>query len=121
TAATAELEAVAASIDTAEPGADPDLGLRTEPLLDRVVAPVRAALWMSLVATCLLLVVLATNVAQVQLARATNRDREFALPSWYMRTISSLRVASRVACASIGSFMTVLLRLPSAVAARISR
>ncbi len=76
---TAELGTIASAINTAQPDADPDLDLRTESLLDRVVAPVRAALWMSLVAAVLLLVVLATNVAQVQLSRATGREREFAV------------------------------------------
>jgi predicted permease len=74
-----ELETIAGSIETAEPGADPDLGLHAEPLLDRVVAPVRTALWIVLVAACVLLVVLAINVAQVQLARARGREREFAV------------------------------------------
>jgi len=77
--AAAELATLASAINTAQPDADPDLGLRAEAVLDRVVAPVRAALWMSLVATALLLVVLATNVAQVQLARAASREREFAV------------------------------------------
>jgi predicted permease len=77
--AAAELRAIASGVNESDPGGDPDLQLRIEPLLDRVVAPVRAALLTALAATVLLLVVLGTNVAHVQLARAAGREREFAL------------------------------------------
>jgi putative ABC transport system permease protein len=77
--ARAELDVTAASINREFPDVDPNLALRIEPVLDRVVAPVRAALWTALAATVLLLVVLGANVAQVQLARAAGREREFAL------------------------------------------
>ncbi|HUF49060.1 MAG TPA: ABC transporter permease, partial [Vicinamibacterales bacterium] len=77
----AELGTIASSINTAEPEADPDLDLGLESVLERTVAPVRPALWTTLAATLLLLVVLGTNVAHVQLARAAAREREFALRS----------------------------------------
>jgi predicted permease len=77
--ARAELNAVAASIEQQHPGADPDLGLDAEPVLDRIVAPVQTALWAVLAAAVLLLVVLGVNVAQVQIARAAAREPEFSL------------------------------------------
>jgi predicted permease len=78
-AARAELSTLAAAISAADPAADPDLGLTVQPVLDQVIAPVRPALWITMTATLLLLAVLGTNVAQVQLARAAGRQREFAV------------------------------------------
>jgi putative ABC transport system permease protein len=77
--AQAEIDGIAGAINREFPDADPNLALRIEPVLDRVVAPVRAALWTAMAATVLLLVVLGANVAHVQLARAAGREREFAL------------------------------------------
>jgi putative ABC transport system permease protein len=77
--AQAEIDVIAGAINRDFPDADPDLELRIEPVLSRVVAPVRPALWTALVATVLLLVVLGANVAHVQLARASSREREFAV------------------------------------------
>jgi len=78
-AAQTELDVAAAGINLAHPDVDPDLRLAAGPALSLVVAPVATTLWTILAAALLLLLVLATNVAHVQLARAAGRGREFAV------------------------------------------
>ena len=53
--------------------------VHAEPLLDSLVAPIRGALWILFGAVALVLLISCTNVAGMQLARATARQREFAV------------------------------------------
>jgi len=101
------LAARAASITREHPGEDPDLGLDMEPLLDRVVAPVRAGVWTALAAALVLLLVLGTNVAHVQLARTADRERELALRA--VLGASRGRLARQLFTESVGLSMVASL------------
>ena len=53
--------------------------VRVEPLLEHLIGPVRRAIWILFGAATLVLLVACANVAGLQLARATARQKEFAL------------------------------------------
>ena len=53
--------------------------VRVEPLLEHLIGPVRRAIWILFGAATLVLLVACANIAGLQLARATARQKEFAL------------------------------------------
>ena len=53
--------------------------VHAEPLIDSLVAPIRGPLWILFGAVALVMLIACTNVAGMQLARATARQREFAV------------------------------------------
>src|SRR5262249_46747960 len=53
--------------------------IRVALLLDRLIGPIRGALWMLFGAVALVLLIACANVASLQVARAIGRRREFAV------------------------------------------
>lgn len=74
-----DLARVADELATAYPTTNGGWGALVDPLQGRLVESVRGALWMLLGAVGLLLLIACTNVANLTLARAANRQREMAL------------------------------------------
>jgi putative ABC transport system permease protein len=74
-----ELGGIAADLERAYPNDNADRGLFVEPLKDVVFGPIRPALFVLLGAVAIVLLVAAVNVANLLLARGTNRMREVAV------------------------------------------
>jgi predicted permease len=78
--AQAEMSAIARRLDEQSPPADRNRGIRVTPLSLRVIgARSRLALWMLTGAVFFVLLIAATNVASVSLARGASRGREIAI------------------------------------------
>jgi predicted permease len=77
--ARAQLEAVAREVKSRYPGSPPGWSYRLEDLKETVVRDARPRLVALLAAVMLVLLLAVINVANLQLARATARAREFAL------------------------------------------
>jgi putative ABC transport system permease protein len=82
TSASAELTAISRDLARKFPS-DPSryATVLAEPLLDRLVGPVRRALWILFGAVTFVLLIACANVAGIQLARSRARSREFAVRS----------------------------------------
>jgi putative ABC transport system permease protein len=76
--ARAELSAIAAQIENENPGMMPGLTITPVPLKESVVAPVRPALLIMVIAVGLLLLIACANVANLLLARGATRSKEIA-------------------------------------------
>ena len=79
--AAAELGAIQRELGARFPQTNRDWGVRIEPLLDRMVGPVRPTLLVFMGAVAILLLVACANVANLLVARGASREREFALRS----------------------------------------
>ena len=80
-AAASELGAIQRDLGARYPQTNRDWGVRVEPLLDRMVGPVRPTLLVFMGAVAILLLVACANVANLLVARGASREREFALRS----------------------------------------
>jgi predicted permease len=78
--AQAEMTAIARRIDEQAPAADRNRGISVVPLSLQVTGPrSRLALWMLMGAVFCVLLIAATNVASLSLARGASREREIAI------------------------------------------
>ncbi|HJQ25173.1 MAG TPA: ABC transporter permease [Blastocatellia bacterium] len=75
--ARSEMQGVAGQISGKEVA--PDEGFNVMPLTEVIVGRVSLALWVLFAAVILVLLIASVNVANLQLARATARDREFSI------------------------------------------
>jgi predicted permease len=77
--ARADLAAIQARLGEQFPETDRELGVYIEPLKDTVVGNVRGSLWIVFGAVSVLVLIAATNVASLLLARAARRKQEIAI------------------------------------------
>jgi predicted permease len=78
--AQAEMSAIAPRLDEQLPGSERNLGINVVPLALQVTGPkARLALWMLTGAVLFVLLIAATNVASLSLARSASREREIAV------------------------------------------
>ncbi len=78
-AAAAEMAVVAARLEASIPDKNQGFGLHLTPLKEEIVGPSRAVLASLAVAVALVLLIAGVNVANLSLARATERRRELAV------------------------------------------
>ncbi|MFZ0638088.1 MAG: ABC transporter permease [Candidatus Acidiferrales bacterium] len=77
--AEAQIEGVQERLAKAYPNTDADWHVRAQPLLDEVVGNVRTSLFVLLGAVGFILLIACTNVVNLMLARASAREKEFAI------------------------------------------
>jgi predicted permease len=80
-AAQADMDQIANNLALAYPDADKGAGISLVPLKKDIVGDVQPFLWVLLGAVGFVLLIACVNVANLQLARATTRAREFAIRS----------------------------------------
>ena len=78
-AAQADMDQIANNLALAYPDADKGAGISLVPLKKDIVGDVQPFLWVLLGAVGFVLLIACVNVANLQLARATKRSREFAI------------------------------------------
>ena len=74
-----DLSAVAAQVAAEQPATDAGFGVKVTPLRDSIVGRTGAVLWTVLGFVAVVLLIACANVANLQLARATARWREFSV------------------------------------------
>jgi predicted permease len=74
-----DMERVNRGLEAAYPGVDAGIKTTIVPLKDQIVGDVRPVLWVLMGAVLFVLLISCVNVANLQLARATARQREFAV------------------------------------------
>jgi putative ABC transport system permease protein len=75
----AQMDVIALNLAREYPRTNKDVGVYVEPLLGQITETVRPALWLLLAAVGTLFLVGCVNLANLLLARATGRQREFAI------------------------------------------
>jgi predicted permease len=79
--AAAQIETIQQRLAKAYPATDTDWHVRAEPLLDAIVGSVQTSLFVLLGAVGFILLIACTNVVNLMLARASAREKEFAIRS----------------------------------------
>ena len=77
--ARAQMDVLAASLAREYPATNTDVGVYVEPMLGPITEAIRPAIWLLLAAVGTLYLVGCVNLADLLLARATGRQREFAI------------------------------------------
>ena len=76
TEANAEMDTISSALTSAYPKEYDDLGVILTPIREQLLGPASASLYILLGAVCFVLLVACANLANLLLARATNRERE---------------------------------------------
>ena len=79
TQATAEMDIISSALTKAYPKEYDDAGVILTPIRDQLLGPASGSLYILLGAVCFVLLVACANLANLLLARATNREREVAM------------------------------------------
>lgn len=113
--AQAEMSALARRLDEQAPASDRNRGISVVPLSLQVTGPnARLALWMLIGAVFFVLLIAATNVASLSLARSASREREFAvraaLGASHVRIVRQL-LAESLTLAFISGLLGLLVAL----------
>ncbi|HKW31961.1 MAG TPA: ABC transporter permease [Candidatus Acidoferrum sp.] len=77
--ATAEMDTISAALSKAYPKEYDDVGVIVTPMREQLLGPASTPLYILLGAVCFVLLVACANLANLLLARATNREREVAV------------------------------------------
>ena len=77
--AEAQIKTIQERLAKAYPKTDADWHVRAQPLLDEIIGNVGTSLFVLLGAVCFILLIACTNVVNLLLARASGREKEFAI------------------------------------------